>query len=274
MMEFADEAAIAAGLEEAVAEGELSMLYQPKVSLKTGQMTGVEALMRWRSARFGLLLPEMFIPIAERSNSIDRITEWGLGEAARQWVSWRDQGIVTNVAFNISALTLRDLHFPDFLQRLCQIEGMPCDALTLEVTESATQHAVRLLDTITRFRIKGMSVELDDFGTGYSSLLQLRQLPYTGLKVDICFIEDAVKSREARLIVKSVIDLAHGMGLTATAEGVENEETLALLSALGCDYAQGFFIAPPLRAGDLVPWVLGSARAPMLQRSETIQTVQ
>ena len=134
MMVFADEAAIAAGLEEAVAEGELSMLYQPKVSLKTGQMTGVEALMRWRSARFGLLLPEMFIPIAERSNTIDRITEWGLGEAARQWVSWRDQGIVTNVAFNISALTLRDLHFPDFLQRLCQIEGMPCDALTLEVT--------------------------------------------------------------------------------------------------------------------------------------------
>lgn len=261
MIALADETAIAAGLKDAVDRGELHMLYQPKVSLRSGEMSGVEALMRWQSPQFGLLLPSMFIPIAERSNMIDRLTEWGLGEALRQWVAWRDQGVTTNMAFNISALTLRDLHFPDVLQRMCQTEGMPCEALTLEVTESAAQHAVRLLDTITRFRIKGMSVELDDFGTGYSSLLQLRQLPYTGLKVDICFIEDAVKSREARLIVKSVIDLAHGMGLTATAEGIENEETATLLKELGCDYAQGFYIAPPLKGTELVPWLMKDCKS-------------
>jgi len=265
---------IATELQLAAQRHELVLEYQPKLDLVSGELSGVEALMRWQSPKLGLVSPEVFIPVAERTGSIDALTEWGLRAALWQWVAWRDQGFRIDIAFNISALTLRDLHFPDFLQRLCQIEGMPCDALTLEVTESATQHAVRLLDTITRFRIKGMSVELDDFGTGYSSLLQLRQLPYTGLKVDICFIEEAVQSREARLIVKSVIDLAHGMGLTATAEGVENEETLALLCELGCDYAQGFFIAPPLRAGDLVPWVVASARAPMLQRTETVQTVQ
>lgn len=271
MIALADETAIAEGLKKAVERGELHMLYQPKVSLRTGELVGVEALMRWESPQFGLLLPSIFIPIAERSNAIDSLTEWGLGEALRQWVGWRDQGVTTGMAFNISALTLRDLHFPDFLQRMCQTEGMPCDALTVEVTESATQHAVRLLDTITRFRIKGMSVELDDFGTGYSSLLQLRQLPYTGLKVDICFIEDAVKSREARLIVKSVIDLAHGMGLTATAEGVENQETMDLLNDLDCDYAQGFFVAPPLKTGELVPWTLGRARPAADRHKEAME---
>jgi EAL domain-containing protein (putative c-di-GMP-specific phosphodiesterase class I) len=153
-------------------------------------------------------------------------------------------------------LTLRDIYFPDFLQRLCQMEGVPCDQLTLEVTEGATQHAVRLLDTLTRFRIKGMGLALDDFGTGYSSLLQLRQLPYTELKIDRCFIADAARDPESRLIVKSIVDLAHGLGLTATAEGVEDEATLDLLRELGCDRAQGFLIAHPMAGPALIPWLL------------------
>jgi EAL domain-containing protein (putative c-di-GMP-specific phosphodiesterase class I) len=256
MIGIADEARVAAALQIAADRNELCLLYQPKIAIQTGQLSGVEALMRWESPQFGLLQPTTFIPIAERCGAIDEITEWGIRDALTQWTAWRDQGVRTNIAFNISAMTLRDVHFPDFLQRLCQMEGMPCDQLTLEVTEGATQHVIRLLDTITRFRIKGMNVELDDFGTGYSSLLQLRQLPYTGLKVDICFIRDAVKDREARLIVKSVIDLAHGMGLTATAEGVEDAATLRLLADLGCDFAQGFFIAPPLQPQELLPWVM------------------
>ena len=271
MIALADEGQIGAALQVAVEQNELFMLYQPKIALRTGELSGVEALMRWRSAQWGLLQPTMFIPIAERCGAIDQVTEWGLRDSLRQWVSWRDQGVTTDLAFNISALSLRDVHFPDFLQRLCQIEGVPCDRLTLEVTEGATQHVVRLLDTITRFRIKGMSVELDDFGTGFSSLLQLRQLPYTGLKVDIAFIEDAVKDPEARLIVKSVIDLAHGLGLTATAEGVENQATLELLRDLGCDFAQGFFIAAPLEPREIVPWVIASQRrtlAPVAGRLE------
>ena len=260
MIGIADEAGIAAALQIAAERNELFMLYQPKVALGSGDLAGVEALMRWQSPQFGLLLPGTFIPTAERCGAIDGLSEWGLREALRQWVDWREQGVKTNIAFNISALTLRDVHFPDFLERLCQMEGMPCGQLTLEVTESATQHVIRLLDTITRFRIKGMGVELDDFGTGYSSLLQLRQLPYTGIKIDICFIRDAVQDQEARLIVKSVIDLAHGMGLTATAEGVEDQATLDLLGELGCDYAQGFYISAPLRSAELIPWVLRSGK--------------
>jgi EAL domain-containing protein (putative c-di-GMP-specific phosphodiesterase class I) len=264
MIGIADEARVAAALQVAAERNELRLLYQPKIAIQTGRVSGVEALMRWESPQFGLLQPTTFIPIAERCGAIDEITEWGIRDALAQWTTWREQGLKTNIAFNISAMTLRDVHFPDFLQRLCQMEGMPCDQLTLEVTEGATQHVIRLLDTITRFRIKGMSVELDDFGTGYSSLLQLRQLPYTGLKLDICFIQDAVKDQEARLIVKSVIDLAHGMGLTATAEGVEDAATLRLLGELGCDYAQGFYVARPLQPHELLPWVMkaDSSRLP------------
>jgi EAL domain-containing protein (putative c-di-GMP-specific phosphodiesterase class I) len=250
------EADLSAGLLLAPDRGELVLHYQPKIMLDTGAIAGVEALMRWESSRFGRLHPGTFIALAERSGAIDGLTEWGLREALRQWLAWKEQGVCLNIAFNISALTLRDIHFPDYLQRLCQIEGVPCDQLTLEVTEGATQHAIRLLDTLTRFRIKGMGLALDDFGTGYSSLLQLRQLPYTELKVDRCFIADVAHDPESRLIVKSIIDLAHGLGLIATAEGIEDEQTLDLLRELGCDRGQGFLIARPMAGTAVVPWLL------------------
>ena len=234
------------------------MVYQPKISLTDGRLTGVEALMRWQSPDFGLVLPSMFIPIAERSGAIDELSEWGLRDVLRQWATWSEQGLKIGVAFNISALSLRDVHFPDFIERQCLVEGVPCDQLTIEVTEGATQHAVRLLDTVTRFRIKGMGIELDDFGTGYSSLLQLRQLPFTGVKIDRCFVKDAASDPEARLIVQCIIQLAHGLGLIATAEGVEDDETLDVLRELGCDQVQGFLISQPLQGTDLLPWVLGA----------------
>jgi EAL domain-containing protein (putative c-di-GMP-specific phosphodiesterase class I) len=258
MIALPAESDLSLALQLAVERRELFMLYQPKISLRTGQMVGVEALMRWQSPQFGLMLPSLFIPIAERSGTIDSLSEWGLKEVLRQWVEWSEQGLSTNLAFNVSALTLRDTSFPDFLQRMCLNHGMPREQLTIEVTEGATQSEVRMLDVITRFRIMGMAVELDDFGTGYSSLVQLRQLPYSGLKVDLCFVQDAAIDADARLIVKTVIDLAHGLGLTATAEGVEDHQTLNLLREMGCDTAQGFLIAQPLRATELAPWVLGS----------------
>jgi EAL domain-containing protein (putative c-di-GMP-specific phosphodiesterase class I) len=119
---------------------------------------------------------------------------------------------------------------------------------------------VQLLDTLTRFRIKGMGVALDDFGTGFSSLLQLRQLPFTELKIDQAFVSDVMIAEDSRLIVRSVIDLAHALGMSAVAEGVENAETLELLASLGCDQVQGFFIARPMEPAKLVPWMLGNSR--------------
>src|SRR3954464_3046645 len=249
---------LALELQLAIERHELSLAYQPKVEIASGRLVGVEALARWHHPRRGSLEPAVFIGLAERYGSIDALTEWLLRTGLAQWRSWSDQGLKTNIAFNISALSLRDIYFPDYLHRLCQNEGVPANCLTIEVTEGATQHLVRLLDTLTRFRLKGMSLALDDFGTGYSSLLQLRQLPYNELKVDRCFVAEAVRSRESRLIVKAVIDLAHGLGLKATAEGVEDAGTMALLGELGCDHAQGYFIARAMEGWELARWLMGA----------------
>jgi EAL domain-containing protein (putative c-di-GMP-specific phosphodiesterase class I) len=247
---------LALELQLAIERHELSLAYQPKVEIRTGRLAGVEALARWHHPRLGSVEPALFIGLAERYGSIDALTEWVLRTGLAQWRSWSEQGVKADIAFNISALSLRDIYFPDYLHRLCQTEGVPPAAVTIEVTEGATQHLVRLLDTLTRFRLKGIHVSLDDFGTGYSSLLQLRQLPYSELKIDRCFVRDVATSRESRLIVEAMIGLARGFGLTATAEGVEDEATLALLAELGCDNAQGFLIAEPMEGWQLAPWLL------------------
>ena len=252
------ENALATALQLAVEREELRLVYQPKLSLRTGCVACVEALARWDRGEEAIG-PSDFIPIAERAGIIDALTDWALRSALRQWVAWRDQGVTIGVAVNVSAVSLRDLEFPDVLQRLCHLEGVPTDQVTVELTESATQHVIRLLDTLTRFRIKGIKVALDDFGTGYSSLLQLRQLPFTELKIDQHFIRDLTTAEDSRLIAKSVIDLAHALGLIAVAEGVEDAETLKLLGELGCDEVQGFFIAQPMAPGELVPWMLDTA---------------
>lgn len=250
------ESALATALQLAVEREELRLVYQPKLSLRTGSVGSVEAITRWNREPDEAIEPSLFIPIAERAGIIDALTKWALRNALRQWVVWRDQGVTIGIAVNVSAVSLRDLEFPDFLQRLCHLEGVPPDQVTVELTESATQHVIRLLDTLTRFRIKGIKVALDDFGTGFSSLLQLRQLPFTELKIDQHFVRDLATAEDSRLIVKSVIDLAHALGLVAVAEGVEDAETLKLLGELGCDEVQGFFVARPMEPGQLVPWML------------------
>jgi len=252
---------LALELQLAIERHELSLAYQPKVEIASGRLAGVEALARWHHPRLGSVEPALFIGLAERYGSIDALTEWALRTGLAQWRSWNEQGVKPNIAFNISALSLRDIYFPDYLYRLCQTEGVPPASVTIEVTEGATQHLVRLLDTLTRFRLKGINVSLDDFGTGYSSLLQLRQLPYSELKIDRCFVRDVATSRESRLIVEAMIGLARGFGLTATAEGVEDKATLALLAELGCDNAQGFLIAEPMEGWQLAPWLLDGGRS-------------
>jgi EAL domain-containing protein (putative c-di-GMP-specific phosphodiesterase class I) len=253
-----EERELAGALERAIDRDELSLVYQPKLRLQTGRVEGVEALARW-TRRGEAVEPAQFIPLAERFGTIDKLTIWVLETALRQWVSWKEQGVPVGIAINVSAVTLRNLEFPDLLLRLCHLEGVPPDQITVELTEGATQHVIRLLDTLTRFRIKGMNVALDDFGTGYSSLLQLRQLPFTELKIDRQFVHDIGTSEESRLIVRSVIDLAHALGLKAVAEGVEDADTLRLLAAFGCDEVQGFFIARGMSPVELVPWMLDTA---------------
>ena len=242
------------GFERALINQRLHMVYQPKVSLGDGSLTRVEALVRWDDPDLGSIEPSRFVPLAERHGLIDQLTQWGLKTALRQWQKWRHHGLDTRIAFNISALSLQHLDFPDLVERMCQTLAVPADRLVLELTEGATQPLVKLMDTLTRFRIKGIGLAIDDFGTGYSSLSHLRQLPFTEVKIDRSFVVDSVRSRDARVIVEAIIQLTHGLGLLATAEGVETEEQLRLMRELGCDVVQGYLVSKPLEPDALIPW--------------------
>ncbi|HEX2624542.1 MAG TPA: EAL domain-containing protein [Sphingomicrobium sp.] len=240
------------GLERALLNGRLHMVYQPKVSLKDGALKRVEALVRWEDPELGSVPPSRFVPLAERHGLIDDLTQWGLRTTLRQWRKWQDQGLDTDLAFNISAISLDQLDFPDLVERMCRALEVPTERLVLELTEGATQPLIKLMDTLTRFRIKGIGLAIDDFGVGYSTLMQLRQLPFTELKIDRFFVTDAPHEHDSALIVRSIIDLAHGLGLSVTAEGVETPAQLRLLRALDCDIAQGYLVSQPI-APDLLP---------------------
>jgi EAL domain-containing protein (putative c-di-GMP-specific phosphodiesterase class I) len=242
------------GFERALINNRLHMVYQPKVALADGRLQRVEALVRWEDPVFGAVAPSRFVPLAERHGLIDPLTQWGLRTTLRQWLKWRERGRDTHIAFNISALSLEHLDFPDLVERMCRALEVPPDRLVLELTEGATQPLVKLMDTLTRFRIKGIGLALDDFGTGFSSMMQLRQLPFTEVKIDRFFVRDMTTSNDSLLIVKATIDLAHGLGMIATAEGIETEDQARLLRALECDVGQGYWIAQPLEPGAMDAW--------------------
>jgi EAL domain-containing protein (putative c-di-GMP-specific phosphodiesterase class I) len=240
--------------ERALADQKLGIVYQPKINLKDGQLTRVEALVRWDDPELGPVSPSRFVPLAEQHGLIDPLTEWGLRAALLQWLKWREQGLDTRLAFNISAVSLHRLDFPDLVERMCAALKVPTDCLVLELTEGATQPLIKLMDTLTRFRIKGMGLAIDDFGTGFSSLMQLRQLPFTEVKIDRSFVADLPQAHDSRLIVRTIVELAHGLGLIATAEGVETVDQLRAVHELGCDVVQGYLVSRPLEGDQLIPW--------------------
>jgi EAL domain-containing protein (putative c-di-GMP-specific phosphodiesterase class I) len=151
-------------------------------------------------------------------------------------------------------MSLEQLDFPDLVEAMCIDAGVPTHQVVIELTEGATQPLINLMDTMTRFRIKGFRLAIDDFGTGYSSMMQLHQLPFTEVKIDRSFVIDATRAADSRLIVKTIIDLAHGLGMVVTAEGIEEPQQIDLLRELGCDLAQGFLISPPMDADEIAPW--------------------
>ena len=248
-------------LQRALDDQLLRMAYQPKISLRDGSLAQVEALVRWNDPELGPVKPSHFVPLAEEHGLIHEMTQWGLRTILRQWIDWRDEGLDVAIAFNISALSLQHLDFPDLVERMCRALEVPSDRMVLELTEGATQPLVKLMDALTRFRIKGIGLAIDDFGTGYSSLMQLRQLPFTEVKIDQAFVADVPHSRDSRLIIQAVTDLAHGLGLTATAEGVETIEQLRIIRELGCDHVQGYLLSAPLDPSVLRPWMQKFRRA-------------
>ncbi|MDA8231614.1 MAG: EAL domain-containing response regulator [Magnetospirillum sp.] len=248
-------------LREALQHGDILPFYQPKVDLRSWDPVGFEALVRWRHARRGTIPPERFVPMAEACGRIDELSESVTVQAVSQVGAWRDQGIDTTVAINLSSLNLHEEALADRLDALCRHAGVPEDHITFEVTESAAMaEPLRALDILTRLRIKGFKLAIDDFGTGYSSLVQLHRLPFSELKIDRSFVQECDRSREAKIIVKTMIELAHNLEMSVVAEGVETEEVLHTLAALNCDAVQGYAVAHPM-SPDLVPAWLAEWRS-------------
>ncbi len=244
-------ATIEQDLHQALDRGELWLSYQPKLALAAGGSVGFEALARWDHPERGLIPPAEFIPIAEESGLISAIGAWALEEATRQAATWRvmNGGLAVPVAVNLAARQLADPKLPDLIAQILDRSGAQPSDLVLEVTESAV-----LFDTegvskrLRRLRDAGVRISIDDFGTGYSSLSYLQQLPIDELKIDRAFVSRLPFERSSTAIIGSVIDLAHAIGLDVVAEGVETVEQFDVLRDLGCDLAQGFYIARPAPA--------------------------
>ncbi|GAA3157871.1 hypothetical protein GCM10010531_06560 [Blastococcus jejuensis] len=237
------------GLE---AEGELFLHYQPKITLDGERIEGVEALLRWQHPTQGLVPPGDFIPVAEGTGIILRLTERVLQMALAQQRTWLDAGHPVPVAVNLSTRCLLDAGLPDMVQRLLTEHRVPASLLRLEVTESAVMgDAARCMDVLQRLHDLGVRLSIDDFGTGYSSMAYLRRLPVDELKIDRSFVLGMCTTAQDAVLVRTAIDLGHNLGLTVVAEGVEGAEHVDALRTLGCDIAQGYHFARPMPAAQL-----------------------
>lgn len=234
---------------------EIHVFYQPKIECITGALAGFEALARWNRPGFGTIAPDSFIPMAERTGLIDRLTDEVVGQGL-VWLAAAVPSSASLLSLNLSARSLGNEVFANRIAAICQKHAIDPSRITLEITEtSAMSSSVATLDLLTRFRIKGFQLSIDDFGIGYSSLIQLARLPFSELKIDKRFVISAPESKESRSIVKAIIGLAHSLELRVTAEGVEDEWTLGFLRENGCDLAQGFFIGRPMSGDAAREWV-------------------
>ena len=242
-------------LARAIAGGELVNHYQPKVDMATGALIGVEALVRWRHPRDGRVFPDQFIATAEQNGLIDALTRSVLTAALHQARRWRNEGLELQMAVNVSMENLASLEFPDLVAHWVHEAGLPLSSLTLEVTESRLMKDVRApLDILTRLRLKRIGLSIDDFGTGHSSLAQLRDIPFDELKLDRSFVNGAARDSSLRAIVEATLAMARQLGMTSVAEGVEDRADWDCLRELGCDVAQGYFIARPMPGEALPAW--------------------
>jgi len=243
-------------LESAILNNQLVLHYQPQINVHSGELTGAEALVRWQHPEHGLIYPDLFIGLAEESGLIADLTAQVIRMAMDQVLKWKANQLVIPVSVNISAENITSLSLPEQLSNMLNKHQIEPTMLTLEVTESALMgKLVTSLDILTRLRMKNFHLSIDDFGTGYSSLSQLYRMPFTELKVDQSFVMNMLNDEEAKGIVKTCIMLGHELNMKVVAEGVEDLDTLELLKSMGCDIAQGYQIARPMPAENILPWV-------------------
>jgi len=243
-------------LRHAVDRGELVLNFQPQISVGTGRVVGAEALVRWRHPRLGLVSPAEFIPLAEHTGLVRPLTQWVLDTAIAQAAAWWHRGRLIRVSVNLSARNLREDDLPDRVGDLLVRHGLPAAALTLEITESVIMDDPRrALRVVTNLHALGVTIAVDDFGTGYSSLAYLRRLPARELKIDKSFVLGLDREPSDLRLARSIVEMAHNLGLESVAEGVETEAIWRLLREIGCDAGQGHLFSPPVPAEVLESWM-------------------
>ena len=243
-------------IRTAVEHNQLRLYVQPKIDLSTGQILSVEALVRWHHPERGLIYPDMFIPFAEQTGHVSKISWWMLSEASRNAALWRDLGLDIAVAVNLSARDLMDIELPIRLQAVLNEHKILAKSITVEITESSIMDdPVRAQNTVERIASMGIELSIDDFGTGYSSLAYLKRLPVNELKIDKSFVMNIENDADDIAIVRSTIELGHTMGLKVVAEGIENVRVWNILKDMGCDYGQGYFMCRPIPADELLTWI-------------------
>ena len=249
-------------LRHAASRGELLLHYQPKLDIAAGQVRQAEALLRWQHPVLGMVSPGEFIPLAERTGSIQLLTAWVIEEVSRQLREWAGRGLRVQVSLNISTEDLIDPQLPARVRQLLDTYQVPAQQLIFEITESGVMLNPEVaLQVLHGLRECGISLSVDDFGTGYSSLAQLKRMPVQELKIDQSFIRDLDDASEDAVIVRSTIEMSHSLGLKVVAEGVEFERSLQLLGRWQCDIAQGYLISRPLAAKAFEAWMAQHAHA-------------
>lgn len=244
-----------AELREAIDKNQLLLHFQPKLELKTGRVVGLEALVRWQHPRLGLLYPDKFIGTAEQTGLITPLTRWVLASALRYCKSEHQRGAYLRMSVNLSARSLHDAQLLKTVAELLKAADVSPDHLILEVTESAiVLDPSRAEETLVALNDMGVGLSIDDFGTGYTSLASIRRLPINEIKIDRSFITNMLTDNKDAMIVRSVIELGHNLGLTVVAEGIESKEVLDELADLGCDETQGYFICRPQASEQLGAW--------------------
>ncbi|MDX2219567.1 MAG: EAL domain-containing protein [Burkholderiales bacterium] len=243
-------------LGSAVRAGEFELYFQPRLTLTDRKLAGFEALVRWRHPQLGLLPPGQFIPLAEISDAIRPLTLWIFDAALKQQAAWRASGAGIPVAINLSPRLLMDRSCPDQIEALLRRHDSDPTTVECEVTESSLiVDTGRVSETLRQLHGMGLKIAIDDFGTGYSSLSHLKRLPLHALKIDVSFVTHMIANEQDAAIVSSTIGLAHNLGLSVVAEGIEDEDTLKRLTELGCNEGQGFWIARPMPAAEAASWL-------------------
>jgi EAL domain-containing protein (putative c-di-GMP-specific phosphodiesterase class I) len=243
-------------LRSAIENGQLINYYQPKVAIASGDVVGVETLVRWRHPTDGIVFPDQFIGVAEAAGLIDDLTRAVFAEAVTQAKSWQEAQLQLRIAVNVSMDNLASLNFLNFVAELTEKAGIAPQNVVLEVTETRLMQDTRApLEILTRLRLKRFKLSIDDFGTGHSSLAQLRDIPFDELKIDQGFVHRAWANETLRAMYEASLSLARQLGMEVVAEGVEDRDDWDFLQRTGCDLAQGMFVSRSMLPADLPAWI-------------------